>query len=1209
MKGVEMIGTNGEEKSLRAYLLGKVPEDEQLEIEKRLLLDRDYMESLLIIEEELIDSYLQNTLSEREREEFQNYFLTTPARRRKLRMAKALRRYINNQQPIPASGPRVRESRSNRFWRWPVLTPAWQSAIAAMLVLGVGLTIWRNLLSESLTDKGRAALQAALRESPIEGRLANFNWPPQQVTLGEQSGNIADKTSLASAERYLLDAATSHPGPDSYYALGQLYMAKREIDNAIEQFGKALEGDPQNARLRNDLGAALLQRARASQEKGADSSLQDFDQSLEHLNQALALDDSLLAALFNRALCHEYMLVLSQAEADWQTYLKRDSSSAWAAEAERHLKEIEEKKQKASQINADLLQQFLAAYRAGDHENAWKLINGTREVVTGRLIWWQLLDDFFDLTAASRLDEANERVRALQYAGGLELNQGNDTTRHSRDPYLSELGEFYGSLSTQQQASAAQAHRLMNEGNKLYRAARYDEALGNYSQAKETFARIRNQGEAILAKLLIGYCHIQKGEMDRSRPLFEQIIEECRERGYVWLLAQSSFSLAMVQDRSAEYSKALENTRQALRISKEMSDAYNTQKSLAQIADQYRKLGNYELATSYLNRCLEQINVAWPGSRQMWRNCDQLMQVLTARRLNAAAATYADEALRLALETNDSSIVYVSYIHSALLRSKQQNYTEAIRLAQLGLNAAPDGISSAYASLQLGHLRRQMGDLRQALSDYDRSINDIDSIKPVAVVDTDDDAGHAKTDRLPALRYDAHKGKLFCFFAQGDDISAQEELKLTLELLERNRGSIREEKNRNTFFNVEQTVYDAAIAFEQSRRSDNPSVFNYSEESRARSLLDMISLTRNARVMRLDEVQPRLPDQTLLIEYIVLDNKLLICVVSKSEFVVKEVQVTLSELTDKVLNFRRSILRHTTEPLAEAQELYDLLIKPLNLSTENRNKICIVPDKVLNNLPFAALISPASGGYLVEDYVLTVSPSATIFLACSERTYQRVGTDQERLFAVGDPSFDRSAFPQLPALPTTRQQVEKIAKLYHYRPSLVLTGDDAREELVKRKMEEADVIHLASHYVVYEGDPMNSRLLLAQEPRGRSESDTSAGFLQADEVYGLKLRHAPLVILSACESGVEHYYNGEGMIGMSRVFIAAGAPVVVASLWKVDAYATDDLMVNFHKHRKLEGLSTSEALRFAQKDMLKSTSKNHPYYWAGFTAIGGQTYF
>jgi CHAT domain-containing protein len=1217
-----MTSLNEKERSLRAYLLGGASPDEQRQIEERLLLNGDEVELLLILEEELIDSYICDTLSNGEREQFQTYFLSTPQRWRKLRMAKALRRFVNNEQPIPAPA-KVSKLRSILFGGQPLLIPAWRLAIATILIVGVLLGIWRIFLYQSLVDKGRATLQSALRESPTEARIAGFQWPPQSITLGEQPKGVADTSLMDQAFSYLRDAVNQQPGPDSYYALGQFYLAKGELPSAIEQFNRALESMPKNARLHSDIGAALLEMARRettrlAQDKGSDRSKEYLFQSLEHLKQALELDASLLEALFNRAICYQYLQLLPQAETDWHAYLGRDANSPWAEEARRHLKEIEDQKQRSSKSKQEQFQEFLNAYHIGDSKTAWKVISQTRELINGRLIWWQLLDDFFDLSAAGQFAEATARMEALRYAGKLELHLGEEKGQSKGDPYIAELAAFYSATSPQQRTGLLEAHKQINEGNKLYLSNQYDAALDNYTKARQSLARFHNQGEILLTDLLMSYSYIQKGETEKSIALLEKLVEESRKRGYRWLLAQSLFSLGMVQDRLAEHSKALEHTSQALQISVEIDDAYNIQRSLAQIADQYRKLGNYQLSTTYLSRCLNQISAAWPGNRQMWRNCDQFTQVLSAKRLNAAAAAYASEALRLAIETNDPSYVYISYIHLALIYAKQQNYGEAIRLAQIGLDTAPNDVSKAYASLQLGHMHSQAGDLHQALKDYDESIKYIDLTEAVMRARANSGGILAKTNRLPALRYDAGKGRLFCLFAQGNDIHAREELARTLELLEKHRESIREEQNRNTFFNAEQSVYDAAINFEASR-GNNQAVFDYSEESRARSLLELVTTTQAitpeengqpqnvsqpiSHPLSLNEVQQRLPEQTQLIEYVVLDDKLLICLVSKSEFSIKEVQIRRSELTDRVLNFRRSILRHTTDVSGDARELYNLLIKQIELSPEKGRQICIVPDKVLNNLPFAALISPDSGSYLVEDYQLTVAPSATIYLVCSEWTKHKTDWPQERLLAVGNPSFDSTAFPSLPALPSTRQQVQKIGAFYPL-PS-VLTETNAIEEVVKRQMEQSDVIHLASHYVVYEGNPMNSRLLLAQESVDHREADNSRGVLQANEVYGLKLRKAPLVILSACESGVEDYYSGEGMIGMSRVFIAAGAPVVVASLWQVDAYATDELMINFHRHRRLEMLSASEALRLAQVDMLSNPSKKHPYYWAGFTTIGG----
>ena len=109
----------------------------------------------------------------------------------------------------------------------------------------------------------------------------------------------------------------------------------------------------------------------------------------------------------------------------------------------------------------------------------------------------------------------------------------------------------------------------------------------------------------------------------------------------------------------------------------------------------------------------------------------------------------------------------------------------------------------------------------------------------------------------------------------------------------------------------------------------------------------------------------------------------------------------------------------------------------------------------------------------------------------------------------------------------------------------------------------------------------------------------------------MNLNRARLVVLSACTTGVERYYRGEGAIGMARPFIEAGAPLVVASLWSVESEPTSRLMIDFHKHRKLDRISTLRALREAQLSMLTSPEPvdRDPHTWAAFVAIGGFTEF
>lgn len=116
------------------------------------------------------------------------------------------------------------------------------------------------------------------------------------------------------------------------------------------------------------------------------------------------------------------------------------------------------------------------------------------------------------------------------------------------------------------------------------------------------------------------------------------------------------------------------------------------------------------------------------------------------------------------------------------------------------------------------------------------------------------------------------------------------------------------------------------------------------------------------------------------------------------------------------------------------------------------------------------------------------------------------------------------------------------------------------------------------------------------------------GFIQRPGKYSAKkLPQARLVVLSACETELEGFDNGEGMIGIARTFLAAGAPLVVASQWPVDSSATAELMIRFHQLRKLHGQSTTSALRHAQLEMLTGVDERHrnPYYWAAFLPVGG----
>jgi CHAT domain-containing protein len=288
--------------------------------------------------------------------------------------------------------------------------------------------------------------------------------------------------------------------------------------------------------------------------------------------------------------------------------------------------------------------------------------------------------------------------------------------------------------------------------------------------------------------------------------------------------------------------------------------------------------------------------------------------------------------------------------------------------------------------------------------------------------------------------------------------------------------------------------------------------------------------------------------------------------------------------------------------------LYDVLIQPIESLLDDRKQVCIIPDKILSYLPYGALISPTSGKYLIEEHTLFFSPSCNTLIESSDSAHSKEGNVPERILSVGNPRLDRKAFPSLPDLRAARREAEAIAAYYDFARCLV--EKNATKKNVENEMKQADVIHLALHGIVDEQDPGRSKLLLAKTVGGDSGTYSDDGALLAGEIHKLKLPRTRLVVLSACQTATGRYYGGEGLMGLSRPFVAARIPLVVASLWPVDSDATAELMIDFHKCRKVDKLSTVNALRRAQLALLSSGSRlRDPYYWASFIIVGGYAGF
>ncbi|WP_204153419.1 CHAT domain-containing protein [Leptolyngbya sp. CCY15150] len=298
--------------------------------------------------------------------------------------------------------------------------------------------------------------------------------------------------------------------------------------------------------------------------------------------------------------------------------------------------------------------------------------------------------------------------------------------------------------------------------------------------------------------------------------------------------------------------------------------------------------------------------------------------------------------------------------------------------------------------------------------------------------------------------------------------------------------------------------------------------------------------------------------------------------------------------------------------------LYNLLIKPIEeyLPEDAETKILFIPQSELFLVPFSALVDER-GQYFVERHPVYTAHSIQA-LALFDQLYDSqefnlAETLPSEVLVVGNPSpmpslsVSENQLPQqLSSLPGAEAEALSVANLFRTSP---LIGEEAKEHKVVEQMQTASIIHLATHGLMHTGDSLyqeSGAIALAPDPNAPmtyqwhpEEGRLDDGFLAAEEINDMDLR-AQLVVLSACDTG-RGDVNRDGVMALSRAFMQAGVPTVLASLWKVPDDSTAFLMTQFYTHWK-EGASKAQALRLAMLDTMQIYPE--PVNWAAFTIAG-----
>lgn len=282
-----------------------------------------------------------------------------------------------------------------------------------------------------------------------------------------------------------------------------------------------------------------------------------------------------------------------------------------------------------------------------------------------------------------------------------------------------------------------------------------------------------------------------------------------------------------------------------------------------------------------------------------------------------------------------------------------------------------------------------------------------------------------------------------------------------------------------------------------------------------------------------------------------------------------------------------------------SKALFATLFGALSSRLEPGQRLIVVPDGLLHYLPFEALIH--NQRYLVEDHEISYSPSASLLVQPQDSRDKADTGDRMELLAFGDPIFGPSARAfrgfKLPRLPRTRDEVQQIARLFPPDRTRLYLGKASSEGAVKREsLRRYRRLHFATHSLIDETSPSRSAVVLTLDP----DED---GFLEVSEISELDL-DCDLVVLSACQTGRGQLLSGEGILGLTRAFLHAGARAVVVSHWNVSDISTARLMEHFYR-QLTTGYSNAAALRATKLQMLNSDKETrHPYYWASFVMVG-----
>ena len=743
------------------------------------------------------------------------------------------------------------------------------------------------------------------------------------------------------------------------------------------------------------------------------------------------------------------------------------------------------------------------------------------------------------------------------------------------------LGDYNEAIKFHQQALsiAKEMGRKGSEGkayNNLaivyHSLADYKKAIKFQQQSLSIVKEIGEKGSEGAAYINLGNAYRCLGDYKEAIEFYQQALSITKEIGDKGSEGEAYINLGIAYGCLGDYKQTIEFNRRALRIAKEIGNKGSECKAYTNLGNAYRNLADYQKAIE-----------SHEGSLSI-------------------AKEIGDKDTEGKAYTNIGSAYY-----SLCDYKKAKDFHERALWVTEGIG---DKGSLGIAYTNLGCAYDSLGDYKKAIDSHQQSLNIAKEIG----------------DKGSEQNAYSNLGQSFCKLH--DFRKAEECFESSIKVFEEMRFLLQEKDEWKISFRDQLNTYSNLWIF-QLRQSKTKEALLTAERGRAQALADLMEsqygakstpLASKERTERITNISSLVSSPTtFLVEAF---ESVFFWVLHKGQFTEKEINDTLECLTNKVqkqirvlqLNARFEVRSlddpddETVEDLSRGgtnekeltwsqhggdalRELYDVAIAPISHLIKDEELI-IVPDGSSFLIPYAALLDQNSR-YLSETLRIRFAPSLTSLRLLSECTGGRYHTAGALL--VGNPWIEtvRIKGKGIEQLPGAEEEVKMIGEILNVEP---LTGKNATKDQVLRRLHAVSLVHIAAH-----GSAERGEILLSPNLGSSKRPKEKDYLLTMTDVLNAKLE-AKLVVLSCCHSG-RGKIKAEGVVGIARAFLGAGARSVIASLWKIDDKATLAFMSHFYKHL-VKGQSASKSLHEAMNIMRESKEFSAVKYWAPFILIG-----